>query len=227
MNEWRRQRKGGRISASAHQPLTPLPSSLSPSPAANAALAGRVKATAAARAGAAAGYASLATEALAGVRTLYALNLQGPTRDRFGKVRRERGKEARSDDAGKERRTKKHEKKKKKNETHSNHPRPSPSSSPLPPIKLLLDTRTLGTRAGFLRGLGAGLTNAASLAGYAAALAYGGSRVLAGAYTGGAVVNVLFAAMSAGFALAQVIPAAGAVGLGAAAAGRMLDVVDG
>ena len=142
------------------------------------------------------------------MRTLYALNLQGPTRDRFGKVREREGK-------------------KKKNETHSNHPRPSPSSSPLPLIKLLLDTRTLGTRAGFLSGLGAGLTNAASLAGYAAALAYGGSRVRAGAYTGGAVVNVLFAAMSAGFALAQVIPAAGAVGLGAAAAGRMLDVVEG
>ena len=71
------------------------------------------------------------------------------------------------------------------------------------------------------------MTNAASLAGYAAALAYGGVRVRAGAYTGGSVVNVLFAAMSAGFALAQVVPAAGAIGLGAAAAGRMLDVVDG
>jgi len=50
-----------------------------------------VKATAAARAGAAAGYASLATEALAGVRTLYALNLHGPTRDRFGKVENRNG----------------------------------------------------------------------------------------------------------------------------------------
>ena len=58
---------------------------------ANALLAGRVKATAAARAGAAAGYASLATEALAGVRTLYALNLHGPTRDRFGKVENRNG----------------------------------------------------------------------------------------------------------------------------------------
>jgi hypothetical protein len=51
--------------------------------------------------------------------------------------------------------------------------------------------------------------------------------VKGGAYTGGAVVNVLFSAMSAGFALAQVQPAVEAVGLGAAAAGRMLDVVDG
>ena len=90
-----------------------------------------------------------------------------------------------------------------------------------------MSTRTLGARAGLLRGLGAGVTSAASLAGYAAALAYGGHRVRARAYTGGAVVNVLFAAMTAAFALAQVVPAAGAIGLGAAAAGRMLDVVEG
>lgn len=101
---------------------------------------------------------------------------------------------------------------------HTKHPHPP---------QLLAETAALGTKAGALRGLGAGLTNAASLAGYAAALGYGGWRVKGGAYTGGAVVNVLFSAMSAGFALAQVQPAVEAVGLGAAAAGRMLDVVDG
>lgn len=114
--------------------------------------------------------------------------------------------------------------------THHHHRSQNHGSCFVPLVsffQLLTETQALGTRAGLLRGLGVGLTNAASLAGYAGALAYGGARVRARAYEGGDVVSVIFAAMSAGFALAQVVPAAAAVGLGSAAAGRMLDIVDG
>jgi ABC-type multidrug transport system fused ATPase/permease subunit len=80
---------GGGAQAPLHPSLkTSPPSLLSPPPfsVCNALLGRRIQAMATARSAAAAGYASLATEALAGVRTLYALNLQAPTKARFGRV---------------------------------------------------------------------------------------------------------------------------------------------
>lgn len=64
----------------------------------------------------------------------------------------------------------------------------------------------MGIRQGFLGGLVVGVTNCAAFCAYALALWYGSTRIAAGTYTGGDVVNVLFAALIGGFALGQAAP---------------------
>ena len=62
---------------------------------------------------------------------------------------------------------------------------------------------------------------------YSLSLWYGGGvAVASGKRSGGDVVNALFAAMSAGLALSQAVPAGQALALGRAAAGRLLGVID-
>lgn len=62
---------------------------------------------------------------------------------------------------------------------------------------------------------------------YSLSLWYGGGvAVASGKRSGGDVVNALFAAMSAGLALSQAVPAGQALALGRAAAGRLLAVID-
>ena len=62
---------------------------------------------------------------------------------------------------------------------------------------------------------------------YSLSLWYGGGvAVASGRRSGGDVVNALFAAMSAGLALSQAVPAGQALALGRAAAGRLLGVID-
>jgi ABC-type multidrug transport system fused ATPase/permease subunit len=64
----------------------------------------------------------------------------------------------------------------------------------------------VGIRQGFLGGLVVGITNGVAFFAYALALWYGSTRVEAGDYTGGDVVNVLFSALIGGFALGQAAP---------------------
>ncbi|EFN58606.1 hypothetical protein CHLNCDRAFT_34209 [Chlorella variabilis] len=73
------------------------------------------------------------------------------------------------------------------------------SASLQPPLKV-------GIRQGFLGGLVVGITNGVAFFAYALALWYGSTRVVAGAYNGGDVVNVLFSALIGGFALGQAAP---------------------
>ena len=62
---------------------------------------------------------------------------------------------------------------------------------------------------------------------YSLSLWYGGGvAVASGKRSGGEVVNALFAAMSAGLALSQAVPAGQGLALGKAAAGRLLGVID-
>ena len=84
-----------------------------------------------------------------------------------------------------------------------------------------------GVRLGAARGAASGATNALFLVGYALALFYGGHKVASGAASWGAVVNALFAAMSAGAALVAALPAASSWQGAMAAGGRLLAVIDG
>ncbi|KAA6419418.1 MAG: ATP-binding cassette transporter [Trebouxia sp. A1-2] len=64
----------------------------------------------------------------------------------------------------------------------------------------------VGIKAGALNGVTIGSAQCFFMCGYALALWYGGIRVRAGKYTGGEVMNVLFAALIGGFSLGQAAP---------------------
>jgi ATP-binding cassette subfamily B (MDR/TAP) protein 1 len=64
----------------------------------------------------------------------------------------------------------------------------------------------VGIKQGFYGGFTTGMANLVAYCGYALAMWYGATRVADGAYTGGEVLNVLFAALIGGFALGQAVP---------------------
>jgi ATP-binding cassette subfamily B (MDR/TAP) protein 1 len=63
-----------------------------------------------------------------------------------------------------------------------------------------------GIKQGFMQGCIIGCTNGIFFMSYAAAMYYGAVRVADGTYTGGDVLNVIFAAIIGGFALGQAAP---------------------
>ncbi|KFM27090.1 ABC transporter B family member 4 [Auxenochlorella protothecoides] len=70
----------------------------------------------------------------------------------------------------------------------------------------LEDPVRVGIKQGAFAGMIVGFTNLVAFGAYALALWYGSTRILAGEYTGGQVLNVLFAALIGGFALGQAAP---------------------
>ena len=64
----------------------------------------------------------------------------------------------------------------------------------------------IGIKQGFFSASVLGFTNMIAFCCYALAMWYGGERVIDGAYNGGDVMNVLFAALIGGFALGQAVP---------------------
>ena len=85
---------------------------------------------------------------------------------------------------------------------------------------------TVGIRQGAYAGFIVGFTNLVAFGAYALALWYGSTRIIAGAYTGGDVLNVLFAALIGGFALGQAAPNIQYFQQGSAAAARVFAVMD-
>lgn len=71
---------------------------------------------------------------------------------------------------------------------------------------LLVPLKT-GISQGFFQGLTLGAANGVWFMSYGAAMYYGATRVAAGAYSGGDVMQVLFSAIIGGFALGQAVPA--------------------
>lgn len=63
-----------------------------------------------------------------------------------------------------------------------------------------------GIKQGFMQGCIIGVTNGIFFMSYAAAMYYGAVKVADGSYTGGDVLNVIFAAIIGGFALGQAAP---------------------
>lgn len=84
----------------------------------------------------------------------------------------------------------------------------------------------VGVRQGLLAGCIVGATNLVAFCCYALALWYGSTRVIAGKYTGGEVLNVLMAALVGGFALGQAAPNMRYFQEGRAAAARVFAVID-
>jgi ATP-binding cassette subfamily B (MDR/TAP) protein 1 len=82
-----------------------------------------------------------------------------------------------------------------------------------------------GVRAGWYTGLTLGMANCVAYCGYALAMWYGARRVADGAYTGGDVLNVLFAALIGGFALGQAVPSWQYFGQGQVAAARVYAIM--
>ena len=76
-----------------------------------------------------------------------------------------------------------------------------------------------------LQGLALGTASAAFMAAYAVALYYGWTRVSCGAYTGGTVMSVLFAALMGGVSLGQAAPAAAHFAAARSAGGRLVAVI--
>eukprot|EP00889_Picochlorum_renovo_P000110 jgi/Picre1/27140/NNA_000109.t1 len=64
----------------------------------------------------------------------------------------------------------------------------------------------VGINQGYLSGTTLGLTNCIAFCAYALAMWYGGTRITAGEYTPGQVLNVLFSALIGGIALGQAAP---------------------
>eukprot|EP00887_Chlorella_sp_A99_P002677 scaffold6.g2677.t1 len=83
----------------------------------------------------------------------------------------------------------------------------------------------VGIRQGFLGGLIVGSTNCVAYCGYALALWYGSTRIIAGTYNGGQVINVLFAALIGGFSLGQAAPHFQHFQQGRAAGARIFEVM--
>ncbi|KAK9810283.1 hypothetical protein WJX72_007941 [[Myrmecia] bisecta] len=73
-------------------------------------------------------------------------------------------------------------------------------------MQSLLLPQKMGITSSILQGTVLGVTNFIFLSSYALALWYGSTRVRANDYTGGDVMNVLFAALIGGFALGQAAP---------------------
>ncbi|GAB4820940.1 hypothetical protein N2152v2_007986 [Parachlorella kessleri] len=89
----------------------------------------------------------------------------------------------------------------------------------------LQDPLRVGIRQGFLGGLTLGMTNCIAFCAYALAMWYGGKRIADGAYTGGDVLNVLFAAIIGGFALGQAAPNFQYFATARAAGARVFDLM--
>jgi ATP-binding cassette, subfamily B (MDR/TAP), member 1 len=84
----------------------------------------------------------------------------------------------------------------------------------------------VGIKQGFFQGLTLGTANGIFFFSYAAALYYGGTRVAAGAYTGGDVMQVLFAAVIGGFALGQAAPSLQYFRLGRIAGASLFNTIN-
>jgi len=84
----------------------------------------------------------------------------------------------------------------------------------------------VGIKQGFYGGVTTGMANLVAYCGYALAMWYGAMRVADGDYTGGAVLNVLFAALIGGFALGQAVPNWQAFQEGKYSAGRIYDIMN-
>ena len=84
----------------------------------------------------------------------------------------------------------------------------------------------VGIKQGFYGGVTTGMANLVAYCGYALAMWYGATRVADGAYTGGEVLNVLFAALIGGFALGQAVPNWQGFQEGKFSAGRMFDIMN-
>jgi ATP-binding cassette subfamily B (MDR/TAP) protein 1 len=70
----------------------------------------------------------------------------------------------------------------------------------------LTPATNVAVRQGFIGAATLGLTNCVAFCAYALAMWYGGTRIVAGEYTPGQVLNVLFAALIGGVALGQAAP---------------------
>jgi ATP-binding cassette subfamily B (MDR/TAP) protein 1 len=84
----------------------------------------------------------------------------------------------------------------------------------------------VGIKQGFYGGFTTGMANLVAYCGYALAMWYGATRVADGVYTGGEVLNVLFAALIGGFALGQAVPNWQGFQEGKFSAGRMYDIMN-
>ncbi|KAG7669217.1 hypothetical protein Ndes2526B_g05515 [Nannochloris sp. 'desiccata'] len=84
----------------------------------------------------------------------------------------------------------------------------------------------VGIKQGLYGGFTTGMANLVAYCGYALAMWYGATRVADGAYTGGEVLNVLFAALIGGFALGQAVPNWQGFQEGKFSAGRMFNIMN-
>jgi ATP-binding cassette, subfamily B (MDR/TAP), member 1 len=84
----------------------------------------------------------------------------------------------------------------------------------------------VGIKQGFYGGFTTGMANLVAYCGYALAMWYGATRVADGVYTGGEVLNVLFAALIGGFALGQAVPNWQGFQEGKFSAGRMYEIMN-
>lgn len=89
----------------------------------------------------------------------------------------------------------------------------------------LEDPVVVGIRQSGYAGFIVGFTNLVAFGTYSLALWYGSVRIEDGKYTGGEVLNVLFAALIGGFALGQAAPNVQYFQQGAAAATRVFEVM--
>ncbi|KAI5056800.1 hypothetical protein GOP47_0028618 [Adiantum capillus-veneris] len=81
-------------------------------------------------------------------------------------------------------------------------------------------------RQGIASGLGLGAFMLIMFSSYSLAFWYGAKLILNSGYSGGAVVNVLFAVLVAGMSLGEASPSLNAFGAGKAAAYKMFQVID-
>ncbi|KAH9291620.1 hypothetical protein KI387_043189 [Taxus chinensis] len=82
------------------------------------------------------------------------------------------------------------------------------------------------TQQGLVAGVGLGSVLFIMFCGYALALWYGSRLILDGSYTGGDVINVIFAVLMGGMSLGQTSPSLNAFGAGRAAAYKMFETID-
>ncbi|KAH9313089.1 hypothetical protein KI387_028124, partial [Taxus chinensis] len=82
------------------------------------------------------------------------------------------------------------------------------------------------TQQGLVAGVGLGSVLFIMFCGYALALWYGSRLILDGSYTGGDVINVIFAVLMGGMSLGQTSPSLNAFSAGRAAAYKMFETID-
>ncbi|KAI4301589.1 hypothetical protein L6164_034852 [Bauhinia variegata] len=92
--------------------------------------------------------------------------------------------------------------------------------------KYLVDAYKSGVREGFAVGMGLGMVFFVFFAGYSLAVWYGAKLILEKGYTGGSVINVIVAVLTASMSLGQASPCITAFASGQAAAYKMFETIE-
>ncbi|KAI4349803.1 hypothetical protein L6164_010357 [Bauhinia variegata] len=92
--------------------------------------------------------------------------------------------------------------------------------------KYLVHAYKSGVHEGFVAGMGLGMVMFVLFAGYALAVWYGAKLILEKGYTGGVVINVIIAVLTASMSLGQASPCISAFAAGQAAAYKMFKTIE-